>query len=68
VRDLLTSFLTGPSMQVVPIDARLASQAIEEARQKTCGRVLTAALTRKRSSAAETARRESRRSRRRRCA
>jgi hypothetical protein len=50
VRELLASFLTGPSMRAVPLDARLASQAIEEAKQKECGRVLTAALTRKRSS------------------
>jgi len=48
VRDLFASFLTGPSMRVVSLDARLASQAIEEARQKECGRVLTATLTRKR--------------------
>jgi hypothetical protein len=50
VRELLRSFLTGPSMQSVLIEARLPSQSIEEARQKNCGRVLTAALTRKRGS------------------
>jgi hypothetical protein len=48
VRELLGSFLTGPSLQPVLIEARLASQAIEEARQKNCGRVLTTTLTRKR--------------------
>ena len=50
VRELLRSFLTGPSMQSVLIEARLPAQSIEEARQKNCGRVLTAALTRKRGS------------------
>jgi hypothetical protein len=50
VRELFRSFLTGPSLQVVPLEARLASLAIDEARAKSCGHVLTAALTRKRSS------------------
>src|ERR671914_1224677 len=49
VRELFSGFLTGPSMKVVALDARLASQASEEARQKGCGHVLTATLTRKRS-------------------
>ncbi|RPJ70907.1 MAG: hypothetical protein EHM24_14045 [Acidobacteria bacterium] len=49
VRELFTSYLTGPSLRTVPLEARLASQAIEEARQKDCGQVLLATLTRKRS-------------------
>lgn len=47
-RELFKSFLSGPSMQVVSLDARLTSQAVEEARQKQCARILTATLTRKR--------------------
>ena len=49
VRELFTSYLTGPAIQVVALDVRLASQAPAEARQKGCGHVLTATLTRKRS-------------------
>lgn len=49
LRDLLTSYLTGPSLKAVPLEARLQSQAVEEARQKGCGNILTATLTRKRS-------------------
>jgi len=49
VRELFTSYLTGPSLRTVPLEARLASQAIEEARQKDCGQVLVTTLTRKRS-------------------
>lgn len=47
VRELFISFLTGPSLSAISLDARLASQAAEEARQKECGRVLSVALTRK---------------------
>ena len=50
VRELFTSYLAGPAIQVIPLDARLASQAPEEARQKGCGQVLIATLMRKRSS------------------
>jgi hypothetical protein len=49
VRDLFSSYLTGPSIQVVALDARLTSQAAEEARQKRCDTVLIASVTRKRS-------------------
>lgn len=49
VRELFNGFLTGPSIKVVTLDARLASQAAEEARQKACKLVLTVNLTRKRS-------------------
>lgn len=48
VRELFTSYLAGPAIQVVALDVRLASQAPAEARQKGCGHVLTATLTRKR--------------------
>jgi hypothetical protein len=48
VRELFASFLRGPSMQVVPLDARLTAHALEEAKQKSCGRVLTVSLTKKR--------------------
>jgi hypothetical protein len=49
VRELFTSYLAGPAIQVASLDARLPSQAPAEARQKGCGHVLTASLTRKRS-------------------
>jgi hypothetical protein len=49
VRDLFASFLRGPSLQVVLLDARLSSHAVEETRQKQCPHLLTATLTRKRS-------------------
>lgn len=44
VRNLFVSFLTGPSMKAVALEARLASQATEEARQKECSQVLTTTL------------------------
>ncbi len=49
LRELLTSYLTGPSLRTIPLEARLLSQAVEEARQKGCDNILTATLTRKRS-------------------
>jgi hypothetical protein len=48
LRQLLTSYLTGPSLKAVALEARLQSQAVEEARQKGCGHILTTTLTRKR--------------------
>jgi hypothetical protein len=48
-RDLFIAYLSGPSMQVVPLDARLTVHGLEEARQKQCGRVLIVTLTQKRS-------------------
>jgi hypothetical protein len=36
VRETITSFLTGPSLGVTPLKARLASQAREEAKQANC--------------------------------
>jgi hypothetical protein len=50
VRALFASYLTGPSMQAVALEARLQSQAVEEAKQKGCGNLLIATVTRKRSS------------------
>jgi hypothetical protein len=47
VRELFVSYLTGPSLKALALDARLPSQANEEARQKQCGRVLSVSLTRK---------------------
>jgi hypothetical protein len=49
LRAMFVSYLTGPSMKAVPLDARLASQASEEARLKECPRVLTVTLVRKHS-------------------
>ena len=40
VRETFTSFLSGPSLGVVPLKARLASQAHEEAKQANCPYVL----------------------------
>ncbi len=48
LRDLFASYLTGPSLRAVNLDARLSSQAIEEARQKDCGFVLLTTIARKR--------------------
>ncbi|RPI54045.1 MAG: hypothetical protein EHM55_12020, partial [Acidobacteria bacterium] len=48
VRDLFTSYLQGPSIKVVALDARLSMQANEEAKQKSCDRVLIASVTHKR--------------------
>jgi hypothetical protein len=47
LRDLMTNYLTGPSVKVVVLEARLPSQASEEARQKGCEPILIASLTRK---------------------
>lgn len=48
LRELFMSYLTGPSLRAIALDARLASQAMEEARQKECGYILTTTVTRKR--------------------
>jgi hypothetical protein len=48
LRELFVSYLTGPSLRAMPLEARLASQAIEEARQKDCGHVLVTSIERKR--------------------
>jgi hypothetical protein len=49
VRDLFASYLTGPSIKTITLEARLPSQAALEARQKECDQVLLASVTRKRS-------------------
>ena len=48
LRELIASFLTGPSLRTIALDARLASQAFEEATQKSCGHVLTTTFAQKR--------------------
>jgi hypothetical protein len=47
LRDLLASCSSSPSMKVVPLDTRLASQAGDEATQKGCEPLLLVTLTRK---------------------
>lgn len=47
VRDLLAKYLTGPSLKMVVLDSRLASQAVAEAKEKGCEPILVSALTRK---------------------
>jgi hypothetical protein len=47
VRDLFVSYLTGPSIRPLALEARLVSQAVEEARQHACDRLLVVTLTRK---------------------
>ena len=49
LRDLVSAYLTGPSLRAVALDARLAEHALEEARQKDCAHLLTITLTRKKS-------------------
>jgi hypothetical protein len=46
-RELLTSNLSDPSLKVIPLELRLRTPAIEEARKQGCGRVLTMSLTQK---------------------
>lgn len=48
LRDLVSSFLKGPSLRTVALDARLPDQALEEAQTQGCGSVLTITVTRKR--------------------
>jgi hypothetical protein len=48
VRALFASYLTGPSLKSVVIAARLPAQAVEEARQRQCERVLLVSITQKR--------------------
>jgi hypothetical protein len=47
LRDLVSTFLKGPSLRTVPIEARLAGQVLEEAAEQGCGTVLTVTLSRK---------------------
>ena len=48
VRDLVVSFLKGPSMAPVPLEARVRQLAIEEAKQKGCAYIVTASVSLKR--------------------
>lgn len=48
LRELFMSYLTGPSLRAIALEARLASQAVEEARQKGCEHILISTVTRKR--------------------
>lgn len=48
VRDAFASYLIGTSLQVMPLQARLASAAMDEAAQRKCGHVLTVTVSRKR--------------------
>lgn len=48
LRDLFVSYLTGPSLKTIALESRLATQAVEEARQKDCGNVLVTSIERKR--------------------
>jgi hypothetical protein len=48
VRDLFVSYLTGPSIGAIALEARLSSQAVLEARQKGCGHVVIPSVVRKR--------------------
>lgn len=50
VRDLFVSFLTGPALRVITLEARLPAQAAIEARQKNCERMLLTTMVRKRDS------------------
>jgi hypothetical protein len=40
VREVFTKYLTGPTLRVEPLEARLTSQTREEAKQKQCAYVL----------------------------
>jgi hypothetical protein len=46
LRDLFMSYLTGPSIRAIALDAKLPSQAIEEARQKECDFIVLSTVTR----------------------
>ena len=48
VRDLFVSFLNGPALRTVALDARLPAQAAIEARQKGCEQMLLTTMVRKR--------------------
>src|SRR5215204_4232513 len=46
LRDLFLSYLNGPSLHAIALDAKLPAQAIEEARQKNCSYVVFSTVTR----------------------
>ena len=47
VRNAFASYLTGPRLEIASLNARLPSQAMEEARQSQCDYVLYASMTQK---------------------
>lgn len=47
LRDLISKYLSGPSLRVVALDSRLPTQAAAEAREKNCEPILVMSLTRK---------------------
>src|SRR5262245_46148736 len=47
VRQIFQSYLTGPSLKSIELEARLASQAAQEARLKECTKILTVTIQRK---------------------
>lgn len=47
VRDLMSAYLTGPKLKVIPLEARLQSQAVEEAKEKHCEPLLFVTVTHK---------------------
>src|SRR5438477_13147625 len=47
VRDVIESYLKGPSIKVLVLEAKLPSQAREEAKEKGCEPLLFTKLTRK---------------------
>ena len=48
LRDLMISFLSGPSMEPVALEARVRPLALEEAKQKGCAYFITTTAARKR--------------------
>jgi len=49
IRSIFQSYLTGPSLKSIDLEARLASQATQEARLKECTKILTVTVQRKQS-------------------
>jgi hypothetical protein len=47
VQSLFQSYLTGPSLRSITLQAKLPSQAMQEAIQKQCTKVLTVSMSRK---------------------
>src|SRR5262245_58086828 len=49
IRSIFQSYLTGPSIKSIELDAKLASQGAQEARLKECTKILTVTVVRKQS-------------------
>jgi hypothetical protein len=47
IRDLVAGYLSGPAVKVISLEAKLPSQAVEEAKQKACETMLYLTLTKK---------------------